>query len=78
MVFNFLVHFSALQNDILFFLTEKFLLQGTCYMVSIAAVNEAGDGEIEKLYVYTSETGEKFISEILGYVEKIFYNIFRF
>lgn len=61
-----------------FFLTEKLLLQGTCYMVSIAAVNEAGEGEIEKVYVYTLETGEKYISEILGYVEKIFYNIFRF
>lgn len=47
-------------------------------MVSIAAVNEAGEGEIEKVYVYTLETGEKYISEILGYVEKIFYNIFRF
>lgn len=53
-------------------------MQGTCYMVSIAAVNEAGEGEIEKVYVYTLETGEKYISEILGYVEKIFYNIFRF
>ena len=78
MVFNFLVHFWDLQNDILFFLTENFLLQGTCYMVSIAAVNEAGEGEIEKVHVYTLESGEKYISEILGYVEKNFYNIFRF
>ena len=39
-------------------------------MVSIAAVNEAGDGEIEKLYVYTSETGTKFTSEILFRKEK--------
>ena len=47
-------------------------------MVSIAAVNEAGEGDIKKVHVYTSETGEKYISEILGYVEKIFYNIFLF
>lgn len=29
-------------------------------MVSIAAVNEAGDGKIEKLNVYTLETGTEF------------------
>ena len=70
MVFNFLVHFCDLQNDILFFLTEKLFLQGTCYMVSIAAVNGAGDGEIEQLHVYTLETGTQFTSEILVRMEK--------
>nr|XP_022292898.1 tyrosine-protein phosphatase 10D-like isoform X5 [Crassostrea virginica] len=48
------------------FLFEN-LTPGTCYMVSIAAVNEAGDGEIEKLNVYTVETAPSMVTNLITF-----------
>nr|XP_022294957.1 phosphatidylinositol phosphatase PTPRQ-like [Crassostrea virginica] len=47
----------------LMFLFEN-LTPGTCYVVSIAAVNNAGEGEIEIVQVYTLETAPSVVTNL--------------